>query len=486
MAKTYPLKALWPLLPFEVAAAPLLATLDAYGGGLVKYAVSQDGIWLFSPAQPLNVQESENLTGFHPADLVPKQIDGVEGYFYAMQGGAPLLPLPFTKDQLIAFEKRMAGLIASCVERGDETDAWIANLEKDNPDAAELARGIHGNKWPFDLADIVDTKTDGAAKPRFRLADGIEANASTMAFKSAFDEAQRQKDMLKSMGITTDLLKQMDYQKDMEKLLGNSASSLADAVYLKDLQRNQDMLRAISPSASEMAAEALGRQFVSTVGIDTAASAYLKSQSLQQTELERITAMAVGSVANCTGQLDLAGLDGVMGRYHQPTAIETFQQMERERMESAFTNAANREPIIEFTPLPFFDHQDAINRQRENNRKHDIETARLEEIARQEVREEYEARKQAAPAAPAKTVPAKRQTWRDVALAYVVDVYKAGQYATTKDFYKALLGKAGTANSPFQKGTGANSGDLFVQVISKPLSLKTLENTMTEIRQAAK
>lgn len=36
MVKTYPLKALWPLLPFEVAAAPLLATLDAYGGGLIK------------------------------------------------------------------------------------------------------------------------------------------------------------------------------------------------------------------------------------------------------------------------------------------------------------------------------------------------------------------------------------------------------------------------------------------------------------------
>jgi len=125
MAKTYPLKALWPLLPFEVAAAPLLATLDAYGGGLVKYAVSQDGIWLFSPAQPLTASESENLTGFHPADLVPKQIDGVEGYFYALLGGAPLLPMPFTADQLIAFDKRTAGLIASCIERGNDTDKWI-------------------------------------------------------------------------------------------------------------------------------------------------------------------------------------------------------------------------------------------------------------------------------------------------------------------------------------------------------------------------
>lgn len=93
MAKTYLLKALWPLLPFEVAPAPLQATLDAYGGGLVKYAVNPDGIWLYSLAQPLTASESENLTGFHPADLVPKQIDGVEGYSYALLGGAPLLPI---------------------------------------------------------------------------------------------------------------------------------------------------------------------------------------------------------------------------------------------------------------------------------------------------------------------------------------------------------------------------------------------------------
>ena len=85
-----------------------------------------------------------------------------------------------------------------------------------------------------------------------------------------------------------------------------------------------------------------------------------------------------------------------------------------------------------------------------------------------------------------KVVPTKRQTWRDVGMVYVVGVYKLGQYATTKDFYKALLGKAGTDDSPFQKGTGANSGSLFVQVISKPLSLKALENAMPEIRQAAK
>lgn len=80
----------------------------------------------------------------------------------------------------------------------------------------------------------------------------------------------------------------------------------------------------------------------------------------------------------------------------------------------------------------------------------------------------------------------KRPTWRTVAWGYVVGVYKAGQYATTKDLYKALLGKAGIDDSPFQRGIEAHKGSLFVHAINKPLALKTLENAILEIRQAAK
>ncbi len=102
--KTYPVKALWPLLPFEVAPAPLQATLDACGGGLVKYAsskkVSGSYLALFSLAQPLSAIKSENLTGFHPAaDLVPKQSDDVVGYFYALLGGTPLCGCSVTCGQ---------------------------------------------------------------------------------------------------------------------------------------------------------------------------------------------------------------------------------------------------------------------------------------------------------------------------------------------------------------------------------------------------
>ena len=442
MAKTYPLKALWPLLPFEVAAAPLLATLDAYGGGLVKYAVTQDGVWLFSPSQPFTVHEFENLTGFHPADLVPRQIGGVEGYFYALQGGAPLLPLPFSKDQLIEFDKRTAGLIGSCIERGNDTDAWIIDLEKDNPDAARLAKGIHGNKWPLDLADIVDTKPESVTKPRFRLADGIGPTASVMAFKSAFDDVQRQQDMLKSMGITPDLLKQINYQKEIEKLSGGRVGIMATAAYMDEHKCSQDVLRAIGSNASDLTAGALGRQLISNVGFDTAANAasayaqsqltvraemekalggsigtvaeamrqhealgyattvadaYRQAQYPQLTALEKTIALMRGSAADSFGQLDRAGLDTALGRYHQLTASEVFEQMERERMEKTIADAANRETVIEFTPPPFYDHQAAINRQRESDRKHAIETARLAEIARLEARDEYEARKQAAP-----------------------------------------------------------------------------------------
>lgn len=485
MAKTYPLKALWPLLPFEVAPAPLQATLDAYGGGLVKYAVSQDGIWLFSLAQPLTAVESENLTGFHPADLVPKQIDGVVGYFYALLGGAPLLPFPFTKDQLIAFNERTAGLIASCIERGSETEAWIADLEKENPDAAELARGIHGGKWPVDLADFLDAKIDDVAKPRFRLADGIEVNASAKALKSAFDEAQHQKDLLKQLGITPDLMKQIDYQKDMEKMLGINLGSAANAVYQQEQKRNQDMLRsAIGPSASETAAETIGRQFASTLGLNTVDSAYLQSQSTLQKQIEKATGMGMSGVGNAMHQHERESLEALQ-RLINPTARDIVEKLEREGIERSIADANRRKTEIEIPHIPMFDHQAADNRRRERDRRETIETARLAELARLKARDEYEANKKNK-AAAVKAVPTKRQTWRDVAMAYMVGVHKAGQYATTKDFYKALLGKAGADCSPFQKGTGVNAGSLFVQAIGKPLSLKALENAMPEIRQAAK
>jgi len=407
--KTYQLKALWPLLQFETAKAPLLATLDAYGGGLVKYAVSQDGFWLFSQIeQPFNVHESEGLTGFHPADLVPKQIDGVDGYFHALQGGAPLLPLPFTAAQLIEFDRRTGGLVVASIERGNDTEGWIAELGKNNPDAAELASGIHGGKWPVDLADLADTKTDNVSKPRFHLAGGIVVpSASAKAAKSVLDEAQRQQDAIRLMGISPDLLKEIDRQKDMEKLIGGGVSSLANATYLQDIKQNQDLLRAMHPSASEIAAEALGRQLSSVgLGVDT----HLQSQSVLQKEIEKATGVGIGTVGEIVRQHEREGLDA-MQRHINPSARDIFEKMEREGIEKALADAKGRETVIEFTPPPFYDHQAAINRQRERDREHAIETARLEEIARQEVRDEYAARKQAAPS-PATPVGTETQEAR--------------------------------------------------------------------------
>ena len=45
---------------------------------------------------------------------------------------------------------RTAGLVAGNIERGLDTDEWIAGLEKANPDAAELAKGIRYGNWPED------------------------------------------------------------------------------------------------------------------------------------------------------------------------------------------------------------------------------------------------------------------------------------------------------------------------------------------------
>lgn len=94
--------------------------------------------------------------------------------------------------------------------------------------------------------------------------------------------------------------------------------------------------------------------------------------------------------------------------------------------------------------------------------------------------------KQAEPqAAPVTNTQAKPRTWWDVSSAYIVQVIQAGQYATAKELYRALEAKAGP-NGPFDKGTGANRGSLFVREIAQPLSLKTVQNNWPALREQAK
>jgi len=76
----------------------------------------------------------------------------------------------------------------------------------------------------------------------------------------------------------------------------------------------------------------------------------------------------------------------------------------------------------------------------------------------------------------------KRRTWRDVAWPYVVETFKAGQYSTAKDYYRALEKKAGANDSPFDKGTGVNLHSLYVREMSETVTLKTIQNAWPEIK----
>ena len=87
----------------------------------------------------------------------------------------------------------------------------------------------------------------------------------------------------------------------------------------------------------------------------------------------------------------------------------------------------------------------------------------------------------ATPAPVAKT-KAKRRTWRDVSTAYIIEVMQTGQYATAKELYRALETKTGP-ESPFDKGTGASRGSLFVREIAQSLSLKTVQNEWQKLRE---
>ena len=88
-------------------------------------------------------------------------------------------------------------------------------------------------------------------------------------------------------------------------------------------------------------------------------------------------------------------------------------------------------------------------------------------------------------AAPVVNTKAKPRTWWEITSAYIVEVMQAGQYATAKELYRALEAKAGP-NAPFDKGTGASRGSLFVREIAQPLSLKTVQNNWPALRELAK
>ena len=81
---------------------------------------------------------------------------------------------------------------------------------------------------------------------------------------------------------------------------------------------------------------------------------------------------------------------------------------------------------------------------------------------------------------------AKRQSWRDVAWSYVVQVFSEGQYTTAKELYRALEKKSGTASSPFDKGVGSNLGKLVVREINKSVATKTIQNCWAAIQSARK
>lgn len=149
--------------------------------------------------------------------------------------------------------------------------------------------------------------------------------------------------------------------------------------------------------------------------------------------------------------------------------------------------------------IPRYDPLAVVARHAEQQRARSVETARLEEIARLQARDEYEAakhaagrvldraRERAAPASQPSFEPdgsVKRPTWFDVAGSYVVAVYKAGQFASAKLLFNHLESLAGPGPSPFEKGMGQNRGKLVIKGKSSPVSLKTFQNKWAAIQAA--
>ena len=143
--------------------------------------------------------------------------------------------------------------------------------------------------------------------------------------------------------------------------------------------------------------EALQRQIGMTRDIEEAVK--LQRQITEEEALKRQIGITP-AIDQWLGTMRTAGLDAseIYRRQFNPTASEIFEQMDQKAIDDAKLRRVRPLTEIDFTPP--FDFQrtesDRRDRQRERDREHDIETARLAEIARLQVRDEHEASKQAA------------------------------------------------------------------------------------------
>lgn len=167
MAKLYSIQALRHILPLEPAADPLRAFFypclceDGHGIWMFRYVVDSKGFW-FQKNDECKDQWGKvvpndlifRLSGLDLDDLerVPFDSDASQHpevqkhpFRYGLPGGKPILPLRFTARQFFDWEKQCL-----CDEQRNSTETVcihfyifadeLAELDKTNPEAAELAR----------------------------------------------------------------------------------------------------------------------------------------------------------------------------------------------------------------------------------------------------------------------------------------------------------------------------------------------------------
>ena len=138
-------------------ALPLLGSFDPFGSGiepwLIRWIANSAGVWLqvddnYGNQGPLSMREVEGMSRFNPDELEVSHVDGV-GYCYGLPGGKPILPFPFTAEQLFEFDQRQDGLVRGNFYSGaEEAEAQLTELEQTNPEVAELARIIFSGVMP--------------------------------------------------------------------------------------------------------------------------------------------------------------------------------------------------------------------------------------------------------------------------------------------------------------------------------------------------
>lgn len=117
------------------------------GDDLFAYLLGDDGVWL-SFSDRLADFEVQALTGYAISELEKRELTSSGVRVWGLRGDKPLLPIPFTLVQVLAFDEHTCSTLSERHQYVDDTELHIQELHECSPDAAEVVRALVLREMP--------------------------------------------------------------------------------------------------------------------------------------------------------------------------------------------------------------------------------------------------------------------------------------------------------------------------------------------------